>query len=390
MQYSIFCLNLTMYQFFTKFRLVFLPYLLIATATIGLYTFLNWLILIKLQLFKIPDQVVNIFVPVVLPLIPVLIWLRPRIKLLNLKKSGKSDPVAGILYLNWISIAIPLSIAQFYLVTATGKLTTLNKISEINYSPPTKYYSVKQFYGNQNMAHIKIVYNVSGKNRSDFNMNIYVVVPVFDHLFPDTNQVAIIRNTHPKALIFINNVLSNMQLLKKMPTDSIRLMQYLNPSIVMLRYGEAGRDGAIFAFTKSYKMKKEPAPMKISPIVWLAVKYSSTISNALSLTQKNEYCKSFFENCRNELMHKSLSNFTYLARLPYNNEITYYTAAIESRGDVADDNPIILSPIYEKFADRNGNRLTLILGGFGLGSIIFLIILSLVKLRKVSISEIDL
>ena len=118
--------NLTSSQFVLKLRLIFVPYLIIAVSTIVLYTFLNWLIIIKLNLFRIDDFIVSFLIPFILPWIPNLIWLMPRIKLLRMKQGYRRNPVSGVLFVNWLAIGIPLILAQQYIVTATGKLTELD------------------------------------------------------------------------------------------------------------------------------------------------------------------------------------------------------------------------------------------------------------------------
>jgi hypothetical protein len=373
-----------MNRFVVKLKLIFLPFIFIAVGTIGLYTFLNWLVLIKLDAFKINDIIINLFIPMVLPWIPLLIWLRPRIKLLKLKKGYKKDPVAGILFLNWVSIGFPLVIAQLYIATATGKLTRLDYMSQVNNLPATKYYTVEHFYSNKNMVHLKVAFDVSNKG-NDFNMTIYGAVPVFDHIFPDTNVITTMRkNANAKVLVIINGILSNMRRLEKLSADSIRMMRYVNPSFVMPKYGDAGKYGALVVMTQGYKMKTEALPIKISPAAWFAVKYSEAISNRLSETEKQEHYKRFFTKSYNDFMHKPLDRFVYLSRLPYNKELDNYTAAIKSREDVMEGEPTILLPIYGLFADRNGNKLAWTFGLFGIGATLFLIILQFIPLRNIA------
>jgi hypothetical protein len=374
-----------MNQFATKFKLIFLPFVFVAVCTICLYTFLNWLLLIKLNAFKIDDIIVNLYIPMALPWLPLLIWLRPRIKLLKLKKGYKKDPVGGILFVNWISIGLPLIIAQVYISTATGKLTRLDYISQIYSSPTTKYYTVKHFYSNKSMVHLKATFDVSGKYSSDFNMTVYASVPVFDHVFPDTNRIAAIRNSvNAKSLIIINGKLSTILQLKKLPADSIRIMSYVNPSFVMPKYGEAGKYGAIAVITKGYKTNSQLPLMKISPIAWLAVKYTKTISNQLSVAEKRESFQEFLSKNRTEFMQSPLDKFVYLGRLSYNKDFKNYEAAIYSLGDVVGGEPIILSPVYKPFADRNGNKLAWIFGSLGIGAGVFLLILQFIPLRNIS------
>jgi hypothetical protein len=376
--------NLTSIQFLLKLRLIFVPYLIIAISTIVLYTFLNWLLIIRFDLIKIDDSIVGFLIPVFIPWIPNLIWLMPRIKLLRFKKDYPKNPVFGNLFISCLVISISLILAQQYITTATGKLTQLNYISEIHDQPPTKYYTARHFYINKNMVHVKVAFGVTNKSR-DFAMEIYACVPVFNNLFPDTNKIAAIRNmADPRALVFINDTLSTLMRLKRLTTDSIRMMNYLNPSLVMPKYGDSGKYGAIAVITKSFKFPIKPPVTKISPVAWLAIRYSSTVSNSLSKKEKQQSFKDFLRKTNYDFMNKQLDKFVYLSRLPYNQEFRSYTTAIKSRDDVEElyNDPTILSPEYTPFAERNGNKLAWTLVVLLSGSIIFLIILFLTPLKN--------
>ena len=369
--------------FYAKFRLIFLPYLIITVCTIAIYTFLNWLLIVKLNTFQLDDDVANIIIPIALPWIPLLIWLRPRIKLLQLNTSGRRNPIGGILYLTWIAIAAPLVIAQSYMATATGKLTPLTYASDINNVPPTKYYTVQNFYVNKRMVHVKTTFSVSGKYNGNFNMNIYAAVPVFDHLFPDTNRIAILRNSvNAKALVIINGKLSNMTQLKKLPADSIKRMRIVNPSIVMPMYGDTGKYGALAVETRGFKVKNEQPFTKIAPALWLAVKYSKTISNHLSLKEKDTRYHKFALQSSAAFLGQRFDNFTYLNRIPYSNDLKNYNSAVTLRGDVVDGAKTILLPVFKPFEDRNGYQLVWLLGSFIIGSGIFLLILHFNQLKE--------
>jgi hypothetical protein len=372
-------------QFKAKFKLIFLPFVYITFCTLFVYTFLHWLLIIKLNAFDISEKFINFFIPAVLAFIPLIIWLRPRIKLLKLNFIGRRDPVGLMIILTGISVAVPTIIAQSYIETATGKLTTLDSISQINNFSATKYYTVKHIYSSKSMAHMKVVFSVRGKNKSDFNMSAYTAVPVFDHIFPDTNVIAAMRKrANSKTLVIINSKLSTMLQLKRLPADSIRLMRYVNPSLVMPQYGEAGKYGALAVVTRGYKLKKEPAPMKISPPAWLAIKYSQTISNSLSPAEKQLNFNVFSAKCERDFKHEPLDKSVYLSRLSYNaDDLEYYIAAIKSRDNVVDEKPIVLLPVYEPFAKRNGNKLAWIFGSFAIGASVFLLILLGYQLRNI-------
>lgn len=375
-----------MNQFAAKLKLIYLPFIFIAAGIIIIYTFLNWLVLIKLNLFKIDDGIINFFIPFFLPWIPLLIWMRPRIKLLKLKVVGRRDPIMGLLFLNWLTIGIPLVIAQEYIITVTGKMTHLDYISQILHEPPTKYYTVKKIYFNKNMVHVRSVYNISGKHKEYFDMTIYAAVPAFDHVFPDTNRIAAIRDSvNAKALIILNGKLSNMPQLKKLPADSIQLMRVLNPSMVMPRYGDSGKYGALLVLTKGYHKKNLSIPIsKISPVAWLALKFQRTVdNNNLSVKEKNGICKSFAFQSQMRFNAMQLNKFVYLDRVHNRNDLENYTEAITSRNDVMPvPDPAILLSVNEPFAAHNGHKLAWILGAFGIGAGLFLLILQFIKLNN--------
>jgi len=368
-------------QFKRKLRLIFVPFLTIALATILIYTFLDWLLIIQLSLIKVDESVPNFIIPFILPWIPLLIWMRPRIKLLKLVVKGKLDPIANILILNWLTIAATLIAAQPYMITATGKLTRLYNIIDIRKFPSTKYYTVKEFYINKNFVHVHKRFAVTDKG-SNFNMTIYGAVPVFNRLFPDTTKIAAMQKAmNLKALIIINGKLSNRDSLKKLPADSIRMMRILNPSLVMPMYGDTGKYGAIAVMTKGHKFDGTLPSFKIWPVAWLAVNYSKTINNNQSRAAKEEEFKKFATLSQINFNQLQLGKFVYLDRMKYNRDLIYHTTAIKLKGDVEDTDPIVLTPVFDSFENRNGDKLVWMLSIFSGGSIIFLIVLSLVKLK---------
>lgn len=162
-----------------KLRIIYLPFLGIAVCIIGGYSFLNWLFLIKLQLFSIKELIINFIVPFILPWIPIFIWLNPRIKLLSLKTTKGGDLPFLYQLIATIAIAIPTIVAQEYLTTATGKLTELENISQINNQAITKYYTLKNVFIDKFHIGVHNSFDVSGKHNEYFNMNFFIVLPVF-------------------------------------------------------------------------------------------------------------------------------------------------------------------------------------------------------------------
>ncbi|MFL9485290.1 rhomboid family intramembrane serine protease [Chitinophagaceae bacterium LWZ2-11] len=170
-----------------KVRLIYVPFLIILISFITLYTFLNWLLVIKTGTVHFKDEVIELWIPLLLPWIPVLIWLRPRIQLLNLNKVRNDNGPFLYMLTAALAISAPTIIAQKYLGTATGKLTLLTSINHIEEQPATKYYSITRHYIDK--AHPSILNRsvVSGKGNNYLTFYMYLTLPVYESV-ADTSK----------------------------------------------------------------------------------------------------------------------------------------------------------------------------------------------------------
>ncbi len=182
-----------------KINLLFKPFTLILLGlTIG-YTFLHWIIFLELELFQLEEIVTNFGVPIVLTGLAAWFIIRPRFKILNLeaKRGNLRDFYSFIL---WIALTAPLIIAQEYVVSATGKLTELNSINEISKFELTKYYSIKNYYIDKSSIGVHSAFDVSGRNNEDFNMTIYVALPIFEKASDTSEPVAWLGTVYSKTI----------------------------------------------------------------------------------------------------------------------------------------------------------------------------------------------
>ncbi len=97
--------------FTDKMRLIYKPFVLIAIGFILIYTLLNWILFIKIEI-SIKEEVPKFWLPIALPWIPILIWLRPRLCLLQIKNENSSF---FLQILAWIAITIPTVMTQEYI-----------------------------------------------------------------------------------------------------------------------------------------------------------------------------------------------------------------------------------------------------------------------------------
>jgi membrane associated rhomboid family serine protease len=171
-----------------KLNLIYKPFLIIAICVIGGYTFLNWLLLIKLQLIPIKEIVINFWIPFAIPWVPILIWLRPKIKLLNLK-TKKGDSYFLYQFIAALAITAPTIVAQTFIESASGKLSKLENIRQIESANHSKYYTIKNFYIDKDHIGVQNSFDVSGKNNQDFNMHLYVAVPILENASDTLNSI---------------------------------------------------------------------------------------------------------------------------------------------------------------------------------------------------------
>ncbi len=165
-----------MKTFKTKFKLIFLPFLLIAIGFILLYSLLNWALFIQSNFLSLKEDIPTFWLPFGLACVPVLLWLRPRIKLLHFKNDNGSFACQLIAVL---AIAAPTIVAQMYLDTATGKLTKLDNIAQYRQAEKTKYYSLNTYFIDKSNAGVFSTAVVSGKNNENLTYSIYIALPIF-------------------------------------------------------------------------------------------------------------------------------------------------------------------------------------------------------------------
>jgi rhomboid protease GluP len=163
-----------------KLRVVYLPFLLVAIGTVLAYSIIRWLL--DSQLGILPTSAAdlfNIWLPIILPWIPVLVWLRPRTRILNLKFRYE-DGYFLYHFAMGVAIAIPLLLSQFYITEAAFSLIEINSPQEVRKFPKEKYFNIKSFAVDKNALVPHIDIKTSGENDQNLNFHLYLACP-FDN-----------------------------------------------------------------------------------------------------------------------------------------------------------------------------------------------------------------
>jgi rhomboid protease GluP len=369
-----------------KFKLIFIPYLIIAVGTLCVYTLFNWFFLIRNEVLLIDKEFVEFFIPAILPWPPLIIWLRPRIKYLKLKVVGRRDPVLNMLMLAWIIIGLTTGLVQSYIVKAAGKLTYLNYPSQIDKKPLTRYYKFGNFYPDKRFANTRVTAGVSGKHRENYDVTIYLTIPLLDK---NIEKIPIYKSL-PVVSKKSGITDSLLVIVDGEPLPASKL-SYINPADVqdavvirstesVVLYGKSGADGVLLLTTKGFNNQPRIFKPAINVAAWLCVMYEQRIDNNLSASQKEASYKMFLAQSQNDIHANSFACFTYLDRVSYSNDRKEFEKAVKEANPNL-SKPMILVPVYEPFEKRDGNKLFWILGIIGIGSGLFLLILQFFSLR---------
>jgi len=380
---------LTMKQ---KIKLIFIPFLIVAICCVTVYTFLNWLLIIRWQVLNVKEEVVQIWAPIIFAFIALFIWIRPRLKLLEKRKKGDFNTL--FLMMGVFAISVPTIIAQMYLVTATGKLTSLPGIHELNSEALTKFYTLKNHYVEKGNPGIYYTSDVSGKYGNDLNLHIYIACPLYDsveelpdHALKTAGEEDTVYNKD-SLLYIVDGVRINKDELMRISPYGVQSISVEKGRAAMALYGDSSVKGAILITTKTghyHRSFERPRInlMQYPPKAWLCVYYQKTIRNHQSRDKKEIEFHEFYNESLEAFNNRNLDSFSYLQLAGNNNHRDGYVAAIKKLNNgEGSGKPVILEPEFNSFAQRNGNKFSWILGSFAIGATVLFLILLIPKLKE--------
>ncbi|MFT3750797.1 MAG: rhomboid family intramembrane serine protease [Agriterribacter sp.] len=162
-----------------KLRFVFLPFLLTLIVLLIGYTFLHWLLFIVVDIFSLKEIVTNFGIPIILAGLAAWVFFRSKLKVLKLESNGGRTR-DFYSFMIWLLLSVPLIIAQEYITTASGRITTLHSVNDISKTTATKYYKIDLYYIDKSFTGRFPSFDVSGKHNENFNMHLYFAVPIFE------------------------------------------------------------------------------------------------------------------------------------------------------------------------------------------------------------------
>lgn len=363
-----------------KLRVLFLPFLYIAVGLLIVYTFFNWWLFISTGSTSVREDVLNLWLPIALAGVAVLVWLRSRIKLLKLK-TGKGDLPTLYVFVAVAAIAVPTIIAQSYITTATGKLTDLETVRKANRWQTTKYYTVHNYFVDKGHASVHIKADVSGKRNENLNFRLSFASPLYDarDVIPLKDLGPFFSATYKPTVFFDGEVIDSAQV-THLKMDSVSSIYMLGLRAARIVYGRDAWNGAIFIEKMPRDVDDYKAPSEInkfSPRMWVGVTYRKTVSNRLSDEEKFAAYQLFANSSLQQFKERDLQGFTYLDRIGNTEERQGYLSAIEASNYYDDANPIIVEPVWEPFSERNGKKGGWVFGSLAIGAAVWLLMILL-------------
>jgi membrane associated rhomboid family serine protease len=153
---------------------IFLPLLLLAVVFITLYSLANWL-LVASGLLPLDQELANLWLPMLLSAILVGTLIAPRLRILKLSEK-RNVPFLYQIFAAAV-LFVPTCCAQYYVTTASGKLTHVKSADMVFSAPRTKYYAADTICLDRQNALVRNVNEVTGRNNENLELKIYVLTP---------------------------------------------------------------------------------------------------------------------------------------------------------------------------------------------------------------------
>lgn len=138
---------------------------------------------------NIKEDAWELWIPMSIPLIPLLFWVRPKFKILN-SKSGKTDFRDFFVAVSALVIIGPSIVSQNLYSTLTGELEQVDNTHELE-SSSSRYFSYKKFDIETRFGGAFLSAKITGRYNDNYNMYVFIVHPMME-------QGEILNSDNPK------------------------------------------------------------------------------------------------------------------------------------------------------------------------------------------------
>ncbi|XDD51406.1 rhomboid family intramembrane serine protease [Leptospira sp. WS92.C1] len=162
--------------YLTKLRQILPVFLSIYVLSLIGFLSLRWLLTIRYEAVDINEEIWNFVLPMAIPWLPVLIWLRPKLRILRFKNEDGNGPFF-LQCISALTISVSLMTSQSYLTTAFGKLEIISEIQQLEKVPKARYYKLGNFFVDPSRAGVYSNFQVTGKYNENLNFKLFFGIP---------------------------------------------------------------------------------------------------------------------------------------------------------------------------------------------------------------------
>lgn len=164
-----------MENYSTKFRHIVPSFLVVVFGTTIVTLAFRWVFTINSEILPIKEDVFHIWLPIILPWVPISIWLRPKLRILKFKKEGSDAPLL-FQVITWVTMMAMMIVSNAYLKTASGSLKVINTIDQL-IEHDARYVSIQEVELDRLYGSAHTEFRASGKHNQYLNFDSYFVYP---------------------------------------------------------------------------------------------------------------------------------------------------------------------------------------------------------------------
>lgn len=166
-----------MNSYSVKFRHIMPVFLYVTIGTIAVLSLIRYFFAIEFPILDFKREVWQFWIPMAVPLIPITIWLRPKLRILIFKDSTDNRRFLFQI-IAWIMTSVSSIVAQSYLTTGTGKLIEVSTVQELDQKEAAQYYRIKSFETLPSKGGAYASFRASGKYNQYLDIDLYYVSPI--------------------------------------------------------------------------------------------------------------------------------------------------------------------------------------------------------------------
>jgi rhomboid protease GluP len=162
-----------MENYTTKFKHIAPTFIYVVFGTTIAALLFRWIFTINSEILPIKEDVFNIWLPLILPWLPMTIWLRPKLRIVKFKK-GDASMLFQIIA--WGTMFGMMMTSNSYLKTSTGTLAEVQTIDGLE-SLEARYLKIENIKLDRELGSAHTEFRASGKYNQYLNFDSYFVYP---------------------------------------------------------------------------------------------------------------------------------------------------------------------------------------------------------------------